>query len=799
MSPFVGRQECPPYLHHHDVVSRKHSSRLETLLLIAILVVATWLRAYNLDGSSLWSDEGNTWALLSRSFGQIARDAAADIHPPGYYWLLKVWTSIFGTSVNGMRSFSVLAGVAVVFVVYGIGKRLDAYESARISWLALLAALLAALNPLQIYYGQEARMYILLALAGTGLFWALLGLVAQDDILRTVPQESPAPEGRHATRQPNRIAYSILYILCGTIGLWTHYSFPILLTAAALTHLYHWLQPHSTPHHLITSSPFHPFTLNAIILLTYLPWLPTAIDRVLAWPRKEAATSLAEGAQLTLQTLTFGPLDSIAQPLWPWLLTAGILPLIGLAALKRHIHVVALALWLGLPIALMFGLNLFSDAFLKFLLAAAPAWCLLSAAVPGVMRWRAMPRIAIAIGAIALAWATLPRYYTDPVARDNYAGVARYIAALGKPEDALVILDAPGQQEVWDFYNPGFATLALPQQRPPNAQQTRDTLAAAVAERNQIFALFWATDEADPDRLVERWLDQHAFKGLVSWQGNMRFVTYSLPNRLVCDARAPSATFGDHIVLRAQCQPEQPQNVTAGDVVLLGLHWATTAPLDARYKVTIQLLDARNQVIAQRDSEPAGGSLPTDGWQPGQLVEDNHSIAIPPGTPPGMYRLIVALYDYDTFQRLPTSSGDFMEMGTVIIHRPERALPLEVVDMMWRANAVLDGVTLVGYDRHRKGSDHATETPIQAGDLVHVTLYWQAPDILDSWPDDLHFTLRLGEQTLTAPLAGGGYPTAEWQAGEFVRGEFDILFDGTNDTPIVTINEHAVRLTKLPR
>ena len=104
---------------------QKRSVYLEAILLLAILAVAAWLRAYNLDGSSLWSDEGNTWALLSRSFGQIARDAAADIHPPGYYWLLKVWTSIFGASVNGMRSFSVLAGVLLVFVVYRIGKQLD--------------------------------------------------------------------------------------------------------------------------------------------------------------------------------------------------------------------------------------------------------------------------------------------------------------------------------------------------------------------------------------------------------------------------------------------------------------------------------------------------------------------------------------------------------------------------------------------------------------------------------------------------------------------------------------------------
>ena len=64
--------------------------RLADLALAGVLLLALALRFYRLDGSSLWSDEGNTWALVQRSWGQIARDAAVDIHPPGYYWLLKL-------------------------------------------------------------------------------------------------------------------------------------------------------------------------------------------------------------------------------------------------------------------------------------------------------------------------------------------------------------------------------------------------------------------------------------------------------------------------------------------------------------------------------------------------------------------------------------------------------------------------------------------------------------------------------------------------------------------------------------
>ena len=99
--------------------------QLQPIMLLGILLVAAALRFYALEGSSLWSDEGNTWVLVQRSFTTIARDAAADIHPPGYYWLLKIWATLFGNSAAALRAFSALAGVLLVGVVYAIGRRFD--------------------------------------------------------------------------------------------------------------------------------------------------------------------------------------------------------------------------------------------------------------------------------------------------------------------------------------------------------------------------------------------------------------------------------------------------------------------------------------------------------------------------------------------------------------------------------------------------------------------------------------------------------------------------------------------------
>ena len=62
--------------------------------------------------------------MLSRSFGEIAAAAAADIHPPGYYWLLKVWSLLFGDSAAAMRGLSATVGVLLVALIVTVAFRI---------------------------------------------------------------------------------------------------------------------------------------------------------------------------------------------------------------------------------------------------------------------------------------------------------------------------------------------------------------------------------------------------------------------------------------------------------------------------------------------------------------------------------------------------------------------------------------------------------------------------------------------------------------------------------------------------
>jgi uncharacterized membrane protein len=78
--------------------------------------------------------------------------------PPLYYAAAWLWSQVFGTAEFGLRSLSALAGVATIPVVYLVGVELRGRRA------GLVAAALAAVNPMLLWYSQEARAYALLAL-----------------------------------------------------------------------------------------------------------------------------------------------------------------------------------------------------------------------------------------------------------------------------------------------------------------------------------------------------------------------------------------------------------------------------------------------------------------------------------------------------------------------------------------------------------------------------------------------------------------------------------------------------------
>lgn len=146
-------------------------------MIFLILLLSFIIRIISLN-QSLWLDEAiNIMAAKQFSlFGMVTQYAAADFHPPGWFVIIWFWGKIFGYSEVVMRLPSVFFGVLTVYVTYLIGRKLISRN------LGLVAALFISINPLHIYYSQEARMYSLAALAVAVNIFILTKIVKRERI-----------------------------------------------------------------------------------------------------------------------------------------------------------------------------------------------------------------------------------------------------------------------------------------------------------------------------------------------------------------------------------------------------------------------------------------------------------------------------------------------------------------------------------------------------------------------------------------------------------------------------------------
>jgi len=146
-------------------------------LIWLILVLGLILRSISLN-QSLWLDEAiNVVALTQYSFlGMITEYAKADFHPPLFFIVLWVWTKIFGISEILVRIPSVIFGVTTIYMIYLTGKKIYSEK------LGLIAGFLLSINPLHIYYSQEARMYALATLAVSINIFFLVKLLKKEKV-----------------------------------------------------------------------------------------------------------------------------------------------------------------------------------------------------------------------------------------------------------------------------------------------------------------------------------------------------------------------------------------------------------------------------------------------------------------------------------------------------------------------------------------------------------------------------------------------------------------------------------------
>ncbi|HEV2180682.1 MAG TPA: glycosyltransferase family 39 protein [Gemmatimonadaceae bacterium] len=161
------------------------------------MLAALVLRLHGLGKANLWLDEANSWYVAQLPWPSLWANLRASPLGPLYFVALKLWMGVAGASEAALRAPSLIASIALIPLVYALGVRTVSHRA------ACIGAALTALSPLHLYFAQEARMYMPLALLALAV---LLAYVAwRDDV--TQPIGSATPAGR---RTVALALYSIL-------------------------------------------------------------------------------------------------------------------------------------------------------------------------------------------------------------------------------------------------------------------------------------------------------------------------------------------------------------------------------------------------------------------------------------------------------------------------------------------------------------------------------------------------------------------------------------------------------------
>jgi mannosyltransferase len=172
----LGRGSLSTY---REAIGEMVRARSRTFWIIAGLTVCgAALRFATLGIQSYHHDEIVTATrILPGGFWQAMEAVgSSESAPPLYYALAWLWTQVTGTGEFGLRSLSALAGVATIPVAYLLAAELTTPptgpKAIYVSTLGpvgrgrvgIAAAALVAVNPMLVWYSQEARAYALFAL-----------------------------------------------------------------------------------------------------------------------------------------------------------------------------------------------------------------------------------------------------------------------------------------------------------------------------------------------------------------------------------------------------------------------------------------------------------------------------------------------------------------------------------------------------------------------------------------------------------------------------------------------------------
>ncbi len=220
----------------------------KTYLTICLLVLLGLVMRLPELHEGFWRDETHVYYVASASkFAVlIARLIPVEFNPPVFYVLMHYWQMLVGGGEVGMKIPALLFGLALIPVVYLLGKQVAG------STVGILAAALVTFSPQAVFFSLQCRAYSLAALVDCIIVLLYCRILAKNINLK----------------------YQIALSLCLLLTLYNHYTGLLLLLSLGVATIVLWLRGERK------LSLYRWAIILLLPLLGFLPWLKIIMEHV---------------------------------------------------------------------------------------------------------------------------------------------------------------------------------------------------------------------------------------------------------------------------------------------------------------------------------------------------------------------------------------------------------------------------------------------------------------------------------------------------------------------------------------
>jgi len=651
--------------------------------MVALLLFGFALRIHRTGDRAVWWDEGWSVWLARHSLIAIAQEAAHDVHPPLYFWLLHGWRLLLGDSEFALRLLSAVFGTLSIAATYLLGKAMAG------RYVGLIAALFLTVSRFPIIWSQEIRMYALALLLALLAAWAAIRFWGEGE------QEAGL------LRKAQLLAAYIFFTTAGLLTLYLYFPVPVAIN---LAFLWQWR------HKKWSWRAMWPWALaqTAVLILLAL-WLSYALGGFLS---NSSATpiSVVDFLKIYWTVLVMGiPLnvDVFARFTLPVLaiFLSGTAVLLYQARKNWRMarNLTLLLVGLLLPVAVVIYITIpkagayappFSPRYLVIFAgyyAILLAWGIIAIGqVVGGKRQLLIINCSLLI-ILYVSWVGMKNYHHGRVLADDYPSMTATLAAHVQPDDA-VVLYADRDWPIFAYHYAGDWNGV-----PSGWNVDTETAVSYLNPLWQAHDGLWLVTTpygaaTDPDGAIPAWLAANTI-ATETWAYGDKALTFYAKT----DARAGAMGQLNETAVSQFPHPLADSSFLGydlptrtyhtGDSVRLGTYWRGG---DGTYNV--QLLDENGNSWG----EESGGMEERENRR-------EHIFPIAADAPSGTYTITVD--------------------GTPITHlqirqRSGNALTAADVDIENRLDVRFEnGVQLLGYAIENES--------IAAGEPLHLTLYWQ--------------------------------------------------------------------------